>query len=194
MVISELIGHIAFEEGIIESLIDAKERFLIPNGIVIPERVQLKGALIQENVVYPEYIDCWKYIEGIDYSHMREEAVKACYLTEFDDRNLLSDPKEFFAVDFRGIEVPSLCGSRIHVVNRSGEVNGIALWFDARLYNQISLSSGPWTRTHWRTCFAPLGVPITVKAGDKILVTINMQLRINDQDGFKFDFNIKQEV
>lgn len=71
MVVSELIGHIAFEEGMVESLFDAKERFLVPDGIIIPERVELKVALVEENEVYPECVDCWEPIEGIDYSPMR---------------------------------------------------------------------------------------------------------------------------
>ena len=194
VVVSELIGHIAFEEGMVESLFDAKERFLIPDGIIIPERVELKVALVEEDEVYPECVECWEPIEGIDYSPMREEAVKACYLTGLTSRNLLSEPKTFFVVNFKRDHLPKLQGERSFRVCRSGKLNGIALWFDALLISGVSLSSGPWTRTHWKQCFAPIVKPMTVNADDKISVNIDMRLRMGKQDLFEFNFSIDKGV
>lgn len=194
VVVSELIGHIAFEEGMAESLFDAKERFLVPDGVIIPERVQLEVALVEENEIYPECIDCWQPIQGIDYSVLREEAIKACYLTALNNRNLLSEPQTFFAVDFGEHQKPELRGSRSFVAYRTGEVNGIALWFDALLAPGVSLSSGPWMRTHWKQCFAPIAKPIAVRANERVSVKIDMRLRTKKQDSFKFNFNIGREV
>ena len=192
VVVSELIGHIAFEEGMAESLFDAKERFLVPGGVIIPERVQLEVALVEEKEVYPECIDCWESIEGIDFSLMREEAVKACYLTALNNRNLLSEPQIFFAVDFGKHKKPKLEGKHSFAVCRNGEINGIALWFDAILAPGIRLSSGPWTRTHWKQCFAPIARPISVSAGAKVCVDIDMKLRTTEQDSFQFNFRIEK--
>lgn len=194
VVVSELIGHIAFEEGMAESLFDAKERFLVPDGVMIPERVQLEVALVEENEIYPECIECWQPIHGIDYSVLREEAVKACYLTALRNQNLLSEPQTFFLVDFRKSEWPKLRGSYSFNVCRSGKVNGIALWFDALLASGVSLSSGPLTRTHWKQCFAPIAEPIAVRANDKVSVEIDMRLRTKEEDFFKFNFSIEREV
>lgn len=193
VVVSELIGHIAFEEGMAESLFDAKERFLAPDGVIIPERVELKVALVEEKEVYPECIECWQPIHGIDYSVLREEAVKACYLTRLSDRNLLSEPKTFFMVNFSEGRQPNLQGTHAFDVCRSGKINGIVLWFDADLAPGVSLSSGPWTRNHWKQCFAPITTPITVSASDRVSVDINMQLRTKEQDSFNFIFKMEKE-
>jgi len=193
VVVSELIGHIAFEEGMVESLFDAKERFLIPSGVIIPERVQLRVAVVEENEIYPKYIECWRTIKGIDYSLLREEAVKACYITAMSDRNLLSEPETFFTVDFCKDEKPILRGTKIFSALRFGLVNGIFLWFDAILAPEIRLSSGPWTRTHWKQCFAPIATPIAVNAGDKISVEIDMQLRTKEYNSFNLVFKIDRE-
>src|SRR3990167_9405845 len=60
VIISETIGHIAFEEGIIEALFDARERFLSPGGKIIPRSVELKAALVEEKDVFPNYIKVWQ--------------------------------------------------------------------------------------------------------------------------------------
>lgn len=193
VIVSELIGHIAFEEGMAESLFDAKERFLVANGVMLPERVDLKVALVEENEVYPECIECWQDIGGIDYSLMREEAVKACYLSDLSDRDLLSEPKTFFMADFKERRLLNLKGKHSFNACRSGKLNGIALWFEASLSSNVTLSSGPWARTHWKQCFAPLAQPLHVEIGNRLCVNINIRLRNTPQDCFRFDYNIKKE-
>ncbi len=193
VIVSELIGHIAFEEGMAESLFDAKERFLVAGGVMLPERVDLKVALVEEKEIYSECIDCWQDIEGIDYSPMREEAVKACYLSNLSDRDLLSEPKTFFMADFKERRPLSLKGKHSFDVCRSGKINGIALWFEASLSSNVALSSGPMSRTHWKQCFAPLPNPINVNIGDNVFVDINMQLRTKEKDSFTFIFSIDKE-
>jgi len=194
VIASELIGHIAFEEGMAESLFDAKERFLATDGVIIPEKVNLRVALVEENEVYPECIDCWQDIDGIDYSLMREEAIKACYLSSLNNRNLLSEPKTFFSVNFLERHQLDLKNKHSFKVCRSGKINGIALWFEAYLSSNVILSSGPWARTHWKQCFAPISTPITVNASDLISVHIEMNLRAKTHDFFKFNFSLKEGV
>lgn len=193
VIVSELIGHIAFEEGMAESLFDARKRFLAPGGVLIPEKVDLKVALVEENEIYPECVDCWQDIGGFDYSLMREEAVKACYLTNLSHRDLLSEPNIYFQANFKDENKLNLQDSHTYNVCRPGSINGIALWFDACLSPDTILSSGPWTRTHWKQCFAPIATPIAVNAGDLISVNIEMHLQTKQHNDFKFNFNIRKE-
>lgn len=194
VVVSELIGHIAFEEGMAESLFDARERFLLPGGTTIPRDVKLRVALVHERDVYRECIECWQPIQGIDYTLMRDKAVKARYLTRVSDRDLMSEPVTFFATDFQGDEALSLDGVHTFRVLRSGEVNGIALWFDAHLAEGVFLSSSPWTRTHWRQCFVPTPRPINVTPTDHISVKVRMNLRTNQSDTFSLSTRIQKDA
>ncbi len=193
LIISELIGHVAFEEGMIESIYSAKKRFLVPGGRVIPQRVSLRVVPVSEKDVYPECIDCWQPIKGIDYRLLRDQAIKACYLTRLTDRDLMSEPRTFFSVDLHQNDMPTLNATHTFSACRSGTVNGIGLWFDAVLAPGVSLSSSPWTRTHWEQCFAPIAEPICVKQGDRISVELNMQLRIKSNDTFELSINLQKE-
>ena len=125
---------------------------------------------------------------------MREKAIKACYLTSLSSENLLSESKTFFRVDFRESKGLNLQGSQRFDVCRTGKINGIALWFEACLSPNVVLSSGPWARTHWKQCFAPLSEPISIMSGDKVSVDMQMRLRTSNDDPFKFSFEIKKEI
>lgn len=193
LVVSELIGHIAFEEGMVESLFDARERFLRPGGAIIPQGVILKVALVSEQNVYAECVDCWQPLHGIDYSPLRYEAVKACYLTTLRDHDLLSESTAFFSVDFRDSARPELCATHVLTACRSGLLNGVGLWFDASLAQGVALSSAPWTRTHWQQCFMPIAEPISVSANDRIAVALEMNLRSTPRDIFSFTLHLTKE-
>lgn len=194
VILTETIGHIAFEEGMVESIFDAKSRFLSPGGKIIPQKVSLKLAPVCEENIYKSCIECWEDAWGIEYSLLRKDAIKACYLTDITDRELMAVPKTLFEVDFlESKDLPILNGSCSFKVFRKGNVNGIALWFDALLAHNITLSSGPWKRTHWLQCFAPIEQPIQVDSNDNIRVDINMKLRTNEDNFFKFESKIRKE-
>jgi ubiquinone/menaquinone biosynthesis C-methylase UbiE len=194
VVLSETIGHIAFEEGMVESIFDAKSRFLSPNGKIIPQEASLKLAPVCEENIYKSSIECWKNTWDIEFSLLRKDAVKACYLTEISDRELMAIPQAMFNVDFIASEnLPTLDGTCQFKISRAGNVNGIALWFDAILAPDVYLSSGPWKRTHWLQCFAPIEKPLQVKAGDNLRIDINMQLRTKKHKSFNFEFKIEKD-
>lgn len=194
VIVSELIGHIAFEEGMVESLVDARRRFLRQGGSVLPLKVALRAALVSEQQVYRQCIDCWGTIHGINYSQLRDEAVNACYLTSFRDRDLLSNPTTFFSVDFdKPVRKQVLGGTRSFETCRSGKLNGVALWFDAELVPGIGLSSGPWTETHWQQCFVPIDEPLNVEANERIAVSLEMHLRRSRDAAFELKVQIKRE-
>lgn len=194
IIVSELIGHIAFEEGMVESLFDAKRRFLLPDGKIIPHSVQLNIVPVEEKDIYPRFIDNWEPIEGIDYQLFREEALKSCYIIEISERDFLSEPKELYSVNFNesSEEKPCLSKKCNFKICRSGFVNGITAWFDATLVPGVTLSSGPWSRTHWQQCFVPISNPFEVTAGDEISVNLNFELRKQPSDSFKFQINLQR--
>ncbi len=192
VIVSELIGHMAFEEGMVESLFDAKLRFLKPNGVLVPESVTLYAAPVCEREVYAATIDRWQPAYGIDYSIMREHALKNCYLTEIDERELLARHRPVLAVEFTRDSGPQLSSRQRFRIHRSGRLNGVAMWFDATLAPHIRLSSGPWSKTHWMQCFTPLSEPLNVTAGEKVWVKVEMQLRSRENEKFTFSATVER--
>lgn len=194
VVVSELIGHIAFEEGMAESLFDARSRFLTPNGAIVPRVVSLVAAPVYENELYETYINCWRDVWGIDYSLLRQEALRTCYIKEFSDENLMAVPATIFTLDFmEGQQPGELRGSSKFTISRTGEVNGIAMWFDAELTPRVKLSSGPWNRTHWQQSFAPIETPLSVQKGDHVSIEVMMRLRGQSNDAFRFTYGMRTE-
>lgn len=185
VIVSELMGHAAFEEGMAETISIAKDRFLTPSGRTIPASVVLRAALANEVDLYEHYIDAWEHFDGIDYSLMREKAIDGIYLLNVNPDHLCSDDQ--IILDDNFTEAPrNLEKSITFRSSRAGQVNGLVLWFDARLTSSVYLSSSPGSHTHWMQCFAPLHRPITVCSDEEIAVRISMRFRNNIGDPFLF--------
>jgi len=192
VIVSELIGHMVFEEGMVESISDAMERFLKPDGLLIPQAVTLYAAPVCEREIYKSCIDGWKPAYGIDYSVMREQAVEASYVAEINERDLLATHQPIFSVDFLDRAQLEVHAEKAFEIHRDGEINGVAFWFDAKLTDTIRLSSGPWTKTHWKQCFTPLIRPRKVFAGELLDISFSMTLCERKSDRFSFTVEIPQ--
>lgn len=191
VIVSELIGHMAFEEGMVESIFDAMKRFLKPGGSLIPQAVTLYAAPVYEREVYKSCVDGWRSAYGIDYSIMRERAVATSYIADINERDLLARQQPIFSVDFLRDTRVEVHAERKFEIYRDGEINGIAFWFDSNLIDVVRLSSGPWTKTHWKQCFTPLPQPRKVFAGDELDVSFSMTLCKRKSDRFSFTVKVK---
>lgn len=195
VIVSELIGHLAFEEGMVESISDAMDRFLAPTGTLIPQAVTLYAAPVYERDVYRSCIESWKPAYGIDYSVMRDAAISSTYVTDISERDIFARHQAIFAVDFLKPVRMELNSAKTFEIHRDGEINGIAFWFDSKLTDFVRLSSGPWAKTHWKQCFTPLPEPRKVNSGDLLDVTFSMTLCERKSDRFSFSINVdKGEV
>ncbi len=59
VIITETIGNLAFEEGILGWIIDAKKRFIEKGGRIIPKALELVIVPV-ESAEYDDYIDIWR--------------------------------------------------------------------------------------------------------------------------------------
>ena len=68
VVLTETIGNIGFEEGILGWIIDAKERLLVPNGRIIPQIVELVMVPCQSPTEL-DLLDDWSEGAGREERH-----------------------------------------------------------------------------------------------------------------------------
>ena len=175
LVISELIGHIAFEEGIAGCLADAGKRFLVSGGKVIPSSLKLCMAMVAETDCYQKYVNCWENVGGIDFSCLRQDATKSVYITKIDKTNIISEPSVLAEITFKHQIKPEFNLNHVFTACKSSKVTGLGLWFNSQLADGIILSSEPGIETHWQQCFVPVNKPLSVKKHQSVFAKINLE-------------------
>jgi type I protein arginine methyltransferase len=178
VVISETLGNFALEENIVKSMIDAKERFLKKDGIMLPESIDLEIVPIEAEKAYEKFIKFWdKKLYGIDFSSMNEKMINRLYSYNFSREQMLAIPQKIHTINFynQKKDIISINKSVNFKVTKKGVIHGMAGWFNARLTDQITISTDK--KSHWKTNFIPIQKSIEVNEGDNIIVKISAQER-----------------
>lgn len=176
LVVSEVLGHCVLDENMLDSIIDARQRFLKKKGSMIPQRVTMIFAPISDNKTFKD-MNFWKQeIMGIDFSPAWNKFVNNVYINNFSRDKFLADPKILANIDLRYVSKIDLSGNQDFLVIKDGILHGFAGWFEATLSieDEIVLRTGPDDpRSHWGCAFFPLENSIEVTEGQYITFDFN---------------------
>jgi protein arginine N-methyltransferase 1 len=176
VVVCETLGNYPFEENIIETLNDARQRFLKPGGIVIPHAVQQFACPVVAERFYRE-LCAWDDVGyGLDFAPAKTMSLNNIYVRDFSADGLLrrgEAARSWDKVTFDRSHKTTRAGEASWAAGRRTTVYGLALWWTAELVSGVSLSTGPRdARTHWEQLYLPVLAPITLEAGQTLAVRL----------------------
>lgn len=170
VVVSETLGNYAFEEHIIETLADAKKRFLKPGGAIVPRRLEQIVAPVVSDRIQREF-DAWD-ATGFDLSVARAMSLNNIYVRTLKPAELLR-AQVWDAVEFGADARSSRKGEASWKLDAPATIYGFAVWWKAELAAGIDLSTAPDApRTHWEQLYFPLLSPIAANSGETIGVAL----------------------
>ena len=172
VVVCETLGNYPFEENIIATLEDARERFLNPGGVIIPKGVEQFACPVTAERFHRE-LSLWDEVGyGLDFAPAKAMSLNNIYVRTFEAADLLvggASAKSWDKVAFDKRNKTTRTGEAAWRFERLGTVYGLALWWTAELVDGVSLSTGPLDpRTHWEQLYLPALAPIRVGAGQTL--------------------------
>ncbi|XP_045483321.1 probable protein arginine N-methyltransferase 6.1 isoform X1 [Harmonia axyridis] len=190
IIISEWMGFYLFHEGMLKSILEARDKFLKPEGVMFPESATLFAAPIS----VPSYFEKWSDIDGVSMNtfgeKIRIEASKKPVISAIEPDCILSDPEIVTWIDLKEItqeELKLMEAEHLVVCNKSGKYQGICLWFSCTFPSQdtepIILSTGPEDpKTHWKQTIIVLPTEIEVEKGAPIAYKLSLKA---SEDSFR---------
>lgn len=178
VIISDLRGSLPFFDHAITSVEDARNRFLAPQGTMIPGRDILKASIIDASEYYALLISPWQTLEsGVDLSLSRELILNGCYTANFKADQLLTEPQDWCFLDYRAGAKASCAADLIFKAARTGTAHGICVWFETELADGIGFSTAPNdTRSVYGQCFFPWPQAVLLEIGQEIHVSLHANL------------------
>ncbi len=175
VIVTETMGTFGFEEGILGSLADARDRFLKPGGKLIPHSVELFLVPVEMPQFYEHVVDFWiNGCQGFDFSPIRELTVNNFHPLKLHEGTFLSEPARVEPIVFAETKHAEIDTKVSFYASRRGRCHGLAGWFNADLMPGLRISNGPSDKgSHWGLAFFPLEKPVTVDRGNRILAEIS---------------------
>jgi protein arginine N-methyltransferase 1 len=168
-----LLVDLAFDAGLISAVIDARDRHLKPDGVVIPESVDLYVVPIALPRVY-EKIGFWSSEQfGVDLSPIRSFAANNYYRARLTEDAFLSEPALATCLSLGGMKSPFFSFETEVIATQDGLLDGIGVCVDVHLCQGISLSTHPSNaNVRWSHLYFPLIDPIVVSKGEVIRIAM----------------------
>ncbi len=184
LVVSETLGNFALEEGLLETLLDAR-RYLKPGGRVLPEGLRQFAAPVTAPRLQRE-IDIWPQVGyGLDLSAARTVSLNNMYVKPllpddlggrdtgqcWDDLDLrpqakAPDSRRSATLRWKAADLPAT------------RVEGFALWWICELLPGVGISTSPFAPpTHWDQIYLPLLTPLELAAGDELELALSCDTR-----------------
>jgi len=178
VIVSDIRGVLPLYDHVIPSLEDARQRFLGPGGIMIPQRDTLKAAVIEADEYYSRLTSPWrKSVPGVDLSPLVLPILNQSYSSSFKSDQLLTQAQNWGLLGYTVGAATRVSAELDFHAAREGTAHGVCLWFETKLFEEIGFSSGPGAGgTIYGQLFLPWLEPVAVEKGRKIRVGLHADL------------------
>lgn len=192
IIVSEWMGYCLLYESMLDSVIYARDKYLVPGGLMVPSHAVIKVAPLGDSDLRISHIDFWRDVYGFDMTAMLEKAHEEVLIRTMQAKELAGDPATIVELDLHTATVADLSFSKPFSTTWKGEfdtLEGFVIWFDtpfspdsqAKEVNSkwLNLSTSPSGEpTHWQQGVLLIEKPDQkLSAGESISGTVSYKKR-----------------
>ncbi|XP_025269162.1 protein arginine N-methyltransferase 1 [Camponotus floridanus] len=195
-IISEWMGYFLLFEGMLDTVIYAREHYLKPDGVILPNRCTISIMGSGDTKRYIDLVDYWSNVYGFKMSCMKAEVVREPSIEICNVDNLITSTAEIQSFDLYKVTTDCVNFSSPFTLNvkKTGSLTAIIGYFDIffDLENPIHFSTGPHsTPTHWKQTVFSLSEPISITEGEVLTGTLICRRHCKDIRGLIVTIRIK---
>jgi protein arginine N-methyltransferase 1 len=166
-IVSDLRGVLPPFQRSLVSVIDARVRFLKPDGWIVASRDTMWAAVVSSPALHDLVIKAWETPYGFDFSSARVRAANQWLGRSVDAEDLL-------VVDYKNIQGPDVSGDASWAIDRDVIAHGMAVWFDCETAPGIGFSNSPVSseRHVYTQAFLPWPEATRLVRGDRVSVRL----------------------
>jgi len=177
IIISEWMGYALLFESMLDSVLDARDKYLKPGGLMVPNRCSMSIAAVSDIKSFESRIKYWDNVYEFDMTCMVEDIVKEAVVGTVLEKNVISTECGFKHIDIQLAKVSDLeFTNRFTIeISKTSKLTALvcyfACFFDGE--HSIVLDTSPFSEdTHWMQTSLNLTTPVDVLDKDVIAGTI----------------------
>ncbi|MCJ1284612.1 hypothetical protein MMC26_003946 [Xylographa opegraphella] len=162
IIVSEWMGYALLYESMLDSVILARDRFLKPNGIVLPSHASLFIAPLHDPQYHAQKVDFWSDVHGFNMSAMAKQAYRDAIVRTVGPPTIIGKEYKFLELDLRTcrkIDLEFYAYYNCKLKDGSASLSGFAVWFDVVFAppggsKSETMTTSPFQPvTHWEQAY-----------------------------------------
>ena len=157
-------GFYLLHEGMLDSVLLARDRFLKTDGLLFPDR----AIIYCSPCSLSSHFDYWENVSGVKMTkfaeHLRKQKSNMPEIINIKNETLLADDTVIAFIDLNDVCAADLDRfefNEVIVARKEGKFQGLCIWFDvlfpANENDDVILSTHPQAKpTHWKQTVIPL--------------------------------------
>ena len=202
IIISEWMGYCLFYESMLNTVIFARDKWLVDGGLIFPDRATLYVCAIEDRQYKDDKINWWDNVYGFDMSPIREVAISEPLVDVVDPNQVVSNSCLIKEVDLYTVKLDDLAfAAPFHLqVRRDDYVHALVTFFNiefTKSHKKLGFSTAPEARyTHWKQTVFYIADSITCNKGEEIYGVFHVKpnkKNVRDLD-FTIDVDFQGEL
>lgn len=198
IIISEWMGYALFYESMLDTVLDARDRWLADDGMILPDKAVLYMVGIEDAQYKDEKIHFWDNVYGFDMSCIKKIAISEPLVDTVNPEQICTKPCLVKNVDIMTVKKEDLAFSAPFklVSSRNDYLTAVVLYFDVgftKIHKPLWMSTGPRAPyTHWRQTVFYLHEQLTLNKEEVLEGTL--ECRPNASNHRDLDFTIAYSI
>jgi len=175
IIISEWMGYFLLYESMLDTVLEARDRYLKPGGLIFPDHATMYLAAIEDQDYKEEKINFWDNVYGFDFSCIKDIALREPLVDTVELKAVATDPCVLKRIDLTTVKKEDLAFSASFELRatRNDFIHAFLAWFDISFdctHKKVSFSTGPHAKyTHWKQTVFYTPDTLRVGEGEKIV-------------------------
>lgn len=176
VLICDLHGNTPFNDASLLSIIDARERLLKPDAVLIPQRDTVFLALVECEESYTNEISRFlRQYYDIDMTSAKHLLTNRVLSPPLNELNVVSEPQVFTVLEYATLNESSFSSTIKWKITKKGVIHGFLSWFECELGDGLKVTNSPDnSQTVYGVPFFPFDEAIEVEIGDYIEIDLNV--------------------
>ena len=172
IIISEWMGYFLLYESMLDSVLFARDKYLVPGGKLLPDRAQLYIAAIEDEHYKNQKREFWNDVYGVDMSCMTPTVMKEPIVDSCDSQMIVSNACKILDLDLTTCKKGDVqfASQWTLEMKYNDRIHGLIAWFDtpfSQLPRPVTLSTSPYSRyTHWKQTVFYMEKDLDCASGD----------------------------
>lgn len=180
IIISEWMGYFLLYESMLDTVLYARDKWLVKGGALFPDKATLKVCAIEDAEYREDKINFWDNVYGFDMSVIKEMALVEPLVDVCDPKQVMSNSCDILDIDLYTVTKEELDFKSDFslIFNRDDYCHAVVAYFDvvfSKTHTKIGFSTGPRSNyTHWKQTVFYLDEPCVAAVGETVTGHINV--------------------